>query len=122
MLCVGNSCSGWRDNVLHRFDDPRFEQIRHDATFRLCLELAEICNLARPVSPIHWQYDPVQTVKTNVHGAINMLGLAERTRVRILNTYGPRMHSNSGRAVSNFIVQALEGEGRGPQRRQLRSQ
>ena len=171
VLCVDNFFTGSRDNVLHLLDDPRFELIRHDVTFPLYLEVDEIYNLACPASPIHYQFDPVQTVKTNVHGAINMLGLAKRTRARIFqastsevygdpavhpqpesyrgsvnpigpracydegkrcaetlffdyhrqygvdirvarifNTYGPRMHPNDGRVVSNFIVQALKGE------------
>ncbi|WP_374301822.1 UDP-glucuronic acid decarboxylase family protein [Paracoccus sp. (in: a-proteobacteria)] len=171
VLCVDNFFTGSRDNVLHLLDDPRFELLRHDVTFPLYVEIDEIFNLACPASPIHYQFDPVQTVKTNVHGAINMLGLAKRTRARIFqastsevygdpmvhpqpetyrgsvnpvgpracydegkrcaetlffdyhrqygvdirvarifNTYGPRMHSNDGRVVSNFIVQALRGD------------
>ena len=168
VLCVDNYYTGSRDNVLHLFDDPHFEIIRHDITFPLYVEIDEIYNLACPASPVHYQLDPVQTVKTNVHGAINMLGLAKRTKAKILqtstseiygdpavhpqpeeyrgsvnpigpracydegkrcaetlffdyhrqygvdirvarifNTYGPRMHPNDGRVVSNFIVQAL---------------
>ena len=171
VLCVDNFFTGSRDNVLHLLDDPLFELLRHDVTFPLYVEVDEIYNLACPASPIHYQFDPVQTVKTNVHGAINMLGLAKRTRARIFqastsevygdpaihpqpesyrgsvnpigpracydegkrcaetlffdyhrqyrvdirvarifNTYGPRMHPNDGRVVSNFIVQALKGE------------
>ncbi|SHJ27659.1 UDP-glucuronic acid decarboxylase family protein [Wenxinia saemankumensis] len=171
VLCVDNFFTGARDNVRHLMDNPRFELVRHDVTFPLYVEVDEIYNLACPASPIHYQFDPVQTVKTNVHGAINMLGLARRTRARIFqastsevygdpavhpqpedyrgsvnpigpracydegkrcaetlffdyhrqygvdirvarifNTYGPRMHPNDGRVVSNFIVQALKGE------------
>ncbi|WJH37618.1 SDR family oxidoreductase (plasmid) [Aliirhizobium terrae] len=168
VLCVDNYYTGSRSNVLHLLDDPHFEIIRHDVTFPLYVEVDEIYNLACPASPVHYQIDPVQTVKTNVHGAINMLGLAKRTGAKILqtstsevygdptvhpqpeeyrgsvnpigpracydegkrcaetlffdyhrqygveirvarifNTYGPRMHPNDGRVVSNFIVQAL---------------
>ena len=171
VLCVDNYFTGSRDNVLHLMDDPRFELLRHDVTFPLYVEVDQVYNLACPASPIHYQFDPVQTVKTNVHGAINMLGLATRTRARIFqastsevygdpslhpqpehyrgnvnpigpracydegkrcaetlffdyhrqygidirvarifNTYGPRMHPNDGRVVSNFIVQALKNE------------
>ena len=171
MLCVDNFFTGRRANVAHLLDNPRFELMRHDVTFPLYVEVDEIYNLACPASPIHYQFDPVQTTKTSVHGAINMLGLAKRVRakifqastsevygdpavhpqpedywgnvnpigprscydegkrcaetlcfdyhrqhglrikvVRIFNTYGPRMHPNDGRVVSNFIVQALQGE------------
>jgi len=171
VLCVDNYYTGSRDTVVHLLDDPHFEIIRHDITFPLYVEVDEIYNLACPASPIHYQFDPVQTVKTNVHGAINMLGLAKRTKAkifqastsevygdpavhpqpetyrgsvspigpracydegkrcaetlffdyhrqygveirvaRIFNTYGPRMHPNDGRVVSNFIVQALRNE------------
>ncbi len=171
VLSVDNFYSGTRDNIAHLFANPRFELIRHDITFPLYIEVDEIYNLACPASPIHYQRDPVQTTKTSVHGAINMLGLAKRTKARILqastsevygdpevhpqpegywgrvnpigirscydegkrcaetlffdyhrqhglevkvvrifNTYGPRMHPNDGRVVSNFIVQALRGE------------
>lgn len=171
VLCLDNFYSGTKDNVLHMMEDPHFEMIRHDVTFPLYVEVDEIYNLACPASPIHYQWDPVQTTKTSVHGAINMLGLAKRTKakifqastsevygdpevhpqqesywgrvnpigirscydegkrcaetlffdywrqhdleikvVRIFNTYGPRMHPNDGRVVSNFIVQALRGE------------
>jgi UDP-glucuronate decarboxylase len=171
VLCVDNYYTGSRSNVLHLLDDPHFEIIRHDVTFPLYVEVDEIYNLACPASPVHYQVDPVQTVKTNVHGAINMLGLAKRTGAKILqtstsevygdptvhpqpesyrgsvnpigpracydegkrcaetlffdyhrqygveirvarifNTYGPRMHPNDGRVVSNFIVQALRNE------------
>ncbi|MEL7346370.1 MAG: UDP-glucuronic acid decarboxylase family protein [Pseudomonadota bacterium] len=171
VLCVDNYFTGSRENVQHLLDHPRFELMRHDVTFPLYVEVDMIFNLACPASPIHYQFDPVQTVKTNVHGAINMLGLAKRTRAkifqastsevygdptihpqpesyrgnvnpigsracydegkrcaetlfmdyhrqygvdvrvgRIFNTYGPRMHMNDGRVVSNFIVQALRGE------------
>src|SRR5690349_13338544 len=171
VLCVDNFFTGAKDNVRHLLDHPRFELIRHDITFPLYLEVDEIYNLACPASPIHYQRDPVQTTKTSVHGAINMLGLAKRLKARILqastsevygdpevhpqredywghvnpiglrscydegkrcaetlffdyfrqhklrikvarifNTYGPRMHPNDGRVVSNFIVQALKGE------------
>jgi UDP-glucuronate decarboxylase len=171
VLCVDNFFTGRKDNVAHLIGDPRFELMRHDITFPLYVEVDEIYNLACPASPIHYQYDPVQTTKTSVHGAINMLGLAKRTGARILqastsevygdpeihpqpehywgrvnpvgvrscydegkrcaetlffdyrrqhgvrikvarifNTYGPRMHPNDGRVVSNFIVQALLGE------------
>ncbi len=171
VLCVDNFYSGTRDNVIHLLENPHFELMRHDVTFPLYVEVDEIFNLACPASPIHYQSDPVQTTKTSVHGAINMLGLAKRTGakifqastsevygdpevhpqqesywghvnpigirscydegkrcaetlffdyhrqhkldikvVRIFNTYGPRMHPNDGRVVSNFIVQALRGE------------
>lgn len=171
VICVDNYFTGQRANVAHLMNDPNFELIRHDVTFPLYIEADEIYNLACPASPVHYQHDPVQTTKTSVHGAINMLGLAKRLRaklfqastsevygdptqhpqveeywgnvnpigprscydegkrcaetlcfdyhrqhdlqikvVRIFNTYGPRMHPNDGRVVSNFIVQALEGQ------------
>jgi UDP-glucuronate decarboxylase len=171
VLCVDNFFTGRRANVAHLLDHPRFELMRHDITFPLYVEVDEIYNLACPASPIHYQFDPVQTTKTSVHGAINVLGLAKRTRAkvfqastsevygdpsvhpqpeaywgnvnpigprscydegkrcaetlffdyyrqhktrikvaRIFNTYGPKMHPNDGRVVSNFIVQALKGE------------
>ncbi|MDH3320000.1 MAG: SDR family oxidoreductase [Betaproteobacteria bacterium] len=171
VLCVDNFYTGGKDNVQPLFGRPNFELLRHDVTFPLYVEVEQIYNLACPASPIHYQRDPVQTTKTSVHGAINMLGLAKRTRARILqastsevygdpevhpqtegywgrvnpigprscydegkrcaetlffdyyrqhqldikvvrifNTYGPRMHPNDGRVVSNFIVQALRGE------------
>jgi UDP-glucuronate decarboxylase len=171
VLCVDNFFTGRKDNVAHLLKHPRFELMRHDVTFPLYVEVDEIYNLACPASPIHYQFDPVQTTKTSVHGAINMLGLAKRVKakilqastsevygdpeihpqtesywgrvnpvgvrscydegkrcaetlffdywrqhrlrikvVRIFNTYGPRMHPNDGRVVSNFIMQALEGE------------
>jgi UDP-glucuronate decarboxylase len=170
VLCVDNFFTGTRANVAGLFDHPRFELLRHDVTFPLYVEVDEIYNLACPAAPIHYQFDPVQTTKTSVHGAINMLGLAKRVKARILqastsevygdpqvhpqtedywghvnpigprscydegkrcaetlffdyrrqhrvqvkvarifNTYGPRMHPNDGRVVSNFIVQALRG-------------
>jgi UDP-glucuronate decarboxylase len=171
VLCVDNYFTGNRDNVLDLIDYPHFELMRHDVTFPLYVEVEEIYNLACPASPIYYQMDPVQTTKTSVHGAINMLGLAKRTGAKILqastsevygdpevhpqtedylgnvnaigpracydegkrcaetlffdyyrqyatnirvarifNTYGPRMHPDDGRVVSNFIVQALRGE------------
>jgi UDP-glucuronate decarboxylase len=171
VLCVDNYFTGSKDNILHLLDHPRFEVMRHDVTFPLYVEVDRIYNLACPASPVHYQYDPVQTTKTSVHGAINMLGLAKRVKARILqastsevygdpevhpqtedywgrvnpigirscydegkrcaetlffdywrqhqleikvvrifNTYGPRMHPNDGRVVSNFIVQALKGQ------------
>lgn len=171
VLCVDNFYTGSKDNVKHLFDHPHFELMRHDVTFPLYVEVDAIYNLACPASPVHYQYDPVQTTKTSVHGAINMLGLAKRVKakilqastsevygdpevhpqperywgkvnpigirscydegkrcaetlffdywrqhqlrikvVRIFNTYGPRMHPNDGRVVSNFIVQALRGQ------------
>jgi UDP-glucuronate decarboxylase len=171
VLCVDNFFTGRRANVIHLLDHPRFELMRHDVTFPLYVEVDEIYNLACPASPVHYQFDPVQTTKTSVHGAINMLGLAKRTRAkifqastsevygdpsvhpqtedywghvnpigprscydegkrcaetlffdyfrqhgtkikvaRIFNTYGPKMHPNDGRVVSNFIVQALRGQ------------
>ena len=171
VLCVDNFFTGARRNVARLLGNPNFELMRHDVTFPLFVEVDEIYNLACPASPIHYQYDPVQTTKTSVHGAINMLGLAKRRRAkifqastsevygdptvhpqpeeywgnvnpigfrscydegkrcaetlffdyrrqhnlrikvaRIFNTYGPRMHPNDGRVVSNFIVQALKGE------------
>lgn len=171
VICVDNFFTGSKKNVAHLLDKPNFELMRHDVTFPLYVEVDEIFNLACPASPVHYQHDPVQTTKTSVHGAINMLGLAKRLRARILqastsevygdpevhpqpedywgkvnpigirscydegkrcaetlffdyhrqhkleikvmrifNTYGPRMHPNDGRVVSNFIVQALRGE------------
>ncbi len=171
VLCVDNFFTGAKDNVLHLLGNPHFEVIRHDVTFPLYIEVDEIYNLACPASPIHYQFDPVQTTKTSVHGAINMLGLAKRIKskifqastsevygdpeehpqresywgkvnvngiracydegkrcaetlfydyrrqhnlrikvARIFNTYGPRMHPDDGRVVSNFIVQALRGD------------
>jgi UDP-glucuronate decarboxylase len=171
VLCVDNFFSGTKDNIAHLAGNPHFELLRHDVTFPLYVEVDEIYNLACPASPVHYQFDPVQTTKTSVHGAINMLGLAKRLKARILqastsevygdpqvrpqredywghvnpvglrscydegkrcaetlffdywrqhglpikvarifNTYGPRMHPNDGRVVSNFIVQALKGE------------
>ncbi|MCA6120312.1 SDR family oxidoreductase [Bradyrhizobium sp. WSM 1704] len=170
VLCVDNYFTGSRANIAHLIGNPRFEMMRHDVTFPLYVEVDQIYNLACPASPIHYQFDPVQTTKTSVHGAINMLGLAKRVKakilqastsevygdpeihpqvesywghvnpvglrscydegkrcaetlffdywrqhglkikvVRIFNTYGPRMHPNDGRVVSNFIVQALGG-------------
>ncbi len=171
VLCVDNFFTGAKQNIAHLLGDPYFELLRHDVTFPLHVEVDEIYNLACPASPVHYQFDPVQTTKTSVHGAINMLGLAKRLKARILqastsevygdpsvhpqredywgnvnpigprscydegkrcaetlffdyrrqyalpikvarifNTYGPRMHPNDGRVVSNFIVQALRGE------------
>src|SRR5512132_2689494 len=170
VICVDNFFTGSRANVIKLLNDPYFELLRHDVTFPLYVEVDRIYNLACPASPVHYQFDPVQTTKTSVHGAINMLGLAKRTKARILqastsevygdpeihpqteeyrgavnsigvracydegkrcaetlffdyhrqyaidirvarifNTYGPRMHPNDGRVVSNFIVQALTG-------------
>jgi UDP-glucuronate decarboxylase len=171
VLCVDNFFTGTRRNIAHLLDDKAFELLRHDVTFPLYVEVDEIYNLACPASPIHYQFDPVQTTKTSVIGAINMLGLTKRVKarflqastsevygdptihpqpeeywgnvnpigyrscydegkrcaetlvfdyirqhrvrakvVRIFNTYGPRMHPNDGRVVSNFIVQALSGQ------------
>lgn len=171
VLCVDNYYTGNKANINHLLKFPNFEVMRHDVTFPLYVEVDRIFNLACPASPVHYQHDPVQTTKTSVHGAINMLGLAKRTGARILqastsevygdpeihpqpegywgrvnpigirscydegkrcaetlffdyyrqhqleikvmrifNTYGPRMHPNDGRVVSNFIVQALRGE------------
>jgi UDP-glucuronate decarboxylase len=171
VICLDNFFTGTKQNILHLMENPRFELLRHDVTMPLFIEVDEIYNLACPASPIHYQHDPVQTTKTCVHGAINMLGLAKRTGAKILqastsevygdpeihpqveeywgrvnpvgirscydegkrcaetlfvdyrrqhnlnikiarifNTYGPRMHANDGRVVSNFIVQALKGE------------
>jgi UDP-glucuronate decarboxylase len=171
VLCVDNFFSSTRQNVAHLLDNHRMELLRHDVTFPLYVEVDEIFNLACPASPVHYQFDPVQTTKTSVIGAINMLGLAKRLKVKILqastseiygdplvhpqteeywgnvntigrrscydegkrcaetlffdyrrqhkipikvvrifNTYGPRMHPNDGRVVSNFIVQALQGQ------------
>jgi UDP-glucuronate decarboxylase len=171
VVCLDNMFTGSRRNVEGLLGHPRFELLRHDVTFPLYIEVDEIYNLACPASPVHYQHDPVQTTKTSVHGAINMLGLAKRLRCRILqastsevygdpavhpqvesywgnvnpigprscydegkrcaetlffdywrqhkleikvarifNTYGPRMHPNDGRVVSNFIVQALQGQ------------
>jgi len=171
VICVDNFFTGTKDNIAHLLDNPYFELLRHDVTFPLYVEVDEIHNLACPASPIHYQHDPVQTTKTSVHGAINMLGLAKRVRAKILqastsevygdpqvhpqpegywghvnpigprscydegkrcaetlffdyrrqhhlgikvarifNTYGPRMHPNDGRVVSNFIVQALRNQ------------
>ncbi|MBE0362662.1 UDP-glucose 4-epimerase [Pseudoalteromonas ulvae UL12] len=171
VICVDNFFTGNKDNIIDLLDNPRFELIRHDVTFPLFVEVDEIYNLACPASPIHYQHDPVQTTKTSVHGAINMLGLAKRTGAkifqastsevygdpivhpqvesywgnvnpigerscydegkrcaetlffdyrkqhnlkikvaRIFNTYGPNMHPNDGRVVSNFIMQALQNQ------------
>lgn len=171
VLCVDNFFTGRRENIKHLLDNKNFEILRHDITFPLYVEVDEIFNLACPASPVHYQFDPVQTTKTSVMGAINMLGLAKRLKIKILqastsevygdpevhpqpetykgsvnpigiracydegkrcaetlffdyhrqhnlkikvvrifNTYGPRMHPNDGRVVSNFIVQALKGE------------
>jgi UDP-glucuronate decarboxylase len=171
VVCADNLFTGSKRNIEHLHNHPRFEFVRHDVTFPLYIEVDEIYNLACPASPIHYQHDPVQTTKTSVHGAINMLGLAKRLRcrifqastsevygdpsvhpqtegywgnvnpigirscydegkrcaetlffdyfrqhkldikvARIFNTYGPRMHPNDGRVVSNFIVQALRGD------------
>jgi len=171
VLCVDNFFTGTKDNIAHLLANPHFELTRHDVTFPLYVEVDEIYNLACPAAPIHYQFDPVQTTKTSVHGAINMLGLAKRVKAKILqastsevygdpqvhpqvesywghvnpiglrscydegkrcaetlffdynrqhklrikvprifNTYGPRMHPNDGRVVSNFIIQALKGE------------
>ena len=170
VLCVDNFFTGVKDSIAHLVGNPHFELMRHDVTFPLYVEVDEIYNLACPAAPIHYQFDPVQTTKTSVHGAINMLGLAKRVKAKILqastsevygdpkvhpqtedywghvnpigarscydegkrcaetlffdyhrqhklrikvarifNTYGPRMHPNDGRVVSNFIVQALKG-------------
>ena len=170
VICVDNLFTGSKQNIEHLWNNPRFEFIRHDVTFPLYVEVDQIYNLACPASPIHYQHDPVQTTKTSVHGAINMLGLAKRLNARILqastsevygdpsvhpqtedywgnvnpigprscydegkrcaetlffdyyrqhkldirvcrifNTYGPKMHPNAGRVVSNFIMQALKG-------------
>ena len=171
VLCIDNYFTGSKDNIAHLLQNPNFELMRHDVTFPLYVETDEIYNLACPASPVHYQFDPVQTTKTSVHGAINMLGLAKRVRAkifqastsevygdpevhpqvesywgrvnpigpracydegkrcaetlffdyhrqhnlsikvaRIFNTYGPRMHPNDGRVVSNFIVQALRND------------
>src|SRR5205823_914497 len=171
VLCADNFFSGTKDNIAHLHSNPYFEALRHDVTFPLYVEVDEIYNLACPASPVHYQFDPVQTTKTSVHGAINMLGLAKRVKAKILqastsevygdpfehpqteaycgnvnpigsracydegkrcaetlffdyhrqhrmrikvarifNTYGPRMHPNDGRVVSNFVIQALKGE------------
>jgi UDP-glucuronate decarboxylase len=171
VVCVDNFYTGTRQNIVPLLNNPNFEVIRHDVCFPLYVEVDQIFNLACPASPIHYQNDPVQTVKTSVHGAINMLGLAKRLKIRIFqastsevygnpsvhpqpegywgnvnpigprscydegkrcaetlffdyhrqhrldirvarifNTYGPRMHPNDGRVVSNFIVQALRGD------------
>jgi len=171
VLCVDNFFTGSKDNVVSLLDNPHFELIRHDVTFPLYVEVDEIYNLACPASPVHYQHDPVQTTKTSVHGAINMLGLAKRLNAkimqastsevygdpevhpqtedywghvnpkgirscydegkrcaetlffdyqrqhnlvikvaRIFNTYGPNMHPNDGRVVSNFIMQALQNK------------
>jgi UDP-glucuronate decarboxylase len=170
VICADNYFTGSKENVAHLLSNPYFELIRHDVTFPLYIEVDQIYNLACPASPVHYQHDPVQTTKTSVHGAINMLGLAKRVKARIFqastsevygdpevhpqpeeywgrvnpigirscydegkrcaetlffdyyrqhnldikvarifNTYGPRMHPNDGRVVSNFIVQALKG-------------
>jgi UDP-glucuronate decarboxylase len=171
VLCIDNFFTGSRDNIRHLLREPNFELLRHDITFPIFIEVDEIYNLACPASPVYYQYDPVQTTKTSVHGVINMLGLTKRVRARILqastsevygdpemhpqsedywgrvnpigpracydegkrcaetlffdyyrqykldikvarifNTYGPRMHPNDGRVVSNFIVQALQNK------------
>lgn len=171
VICVDNFFTGTKDNIIELFQNPHFELVRHDVTFPLYVEVDQIYNLACPASPVHYQHDPVQTTKTSVHGAINMLGLAKRTKARIFqastsevygdprvhpqtedywghvnpigrrscydegkrcaetlffdyhrqhglgikvarifNTYGPNMHPNDGRVVSNFIIQALQNK------------
>jgi UDP-glucuronate decarboxylase len=171
VICADNFFTGSKNNIIHLIGNPHFELIRHDVTFPLYVEVDQIYNLACPASPVHYQFDPVQTTKTSVHGAINMLGLAKRVKAKILqastsevygdpevhpqtesywgrvnpigpracydegkrcaetlffdywrqyhlqikvmrifNTYGPRMHPNDGRVVSNFIVQAIKGD------------
>jgi UDP-glucuronate decarboxylase len=171
VICLDNFFTGSKANIAHLLNKPNFELMRHDVTFPIYVEVDQIYNLACPASPVHYQHDPVQTTKTSVHGAINMLGLAKRTKARIFqastsevygdpevhpqpesywgkvnpigirscydegkrcaetlffdyyrqhnldikvarifNTYGPRMHPNDGRVVSNFIVQALKGQ------------
>ena len=171
VICVDNLFTGQKRNIYHLLENPKFEFIRHDVCFPLFIEVDQIYNLACPASPVHYQHDPVQTTKTSVHGAINMLGLAKRLKIKILqastseiygdptvhpqvesywgnvnpvglrscydegkrcaetlffdykrqhkidikvarifNTYGPRMHPNDGRVVSNFIVQAINNE------------
>ena len=171
VLCVDNYFTGTRDNIAHLLAHPQFEAMRHDVTFPLYVEVDEIYNLACPASPVHYQFDPVQTTKTSISGALNMLGLAKRLKAKVLqastsevygdpevhpqtedyrgsvnplgpracydegkrcaetlffdylrqhkvrikvarifNSYGPRMHPNDGRVVSNFIVQALQGQ------------
>ena len=171
VICLDNFFTGRKENICHLLNEPQFELMRHDVTFPLYVEVDQIYNLACPASPVHYQYDPLQTTKTSVYGAINMLGLAKRVNARIFqastsevygdpdvhpqpesywgnvnpigirscydegkrcaetlffdyyrqhnldikvgrifNTYGPRMHPNDGRVVSNFIVQALKGE------------
>jgi UDP-glucuronate decarboxylase len=171
VLCIDNYFTGTKQNIAHLLKEPMFEVLRHDVTFPIYVEVDRIFNLACPASPVHYQFDPVQTTKTSVHGAINMLGLAKRVHARILqastsevygdpeihpqpegywgrvnpigirscydegkrcaetlffdyyrqhqvdikvirifNTYGPRMHPNDGRVVSNFIVQAMRGD------------
>ena len=110
VICADNFFTGTKRNIEHLIGHPRLELMRHDVTFPLFVEVDQIYNLACPASPIHYQHDPVQTTKPSVHGAINMLGLTKRLRARIFNTYGPRMHPDDGRVVSNFIVQALNGE------------
>ena len=171
VICLDNFYTGTKANIVDLLDNPYFELLRHDVTFPLYVEVDEIYNLACPASPVHYQHDPIQTTKTSVHGAINMLGLAKRLKAKILlastsevygdpdvhpqqedywgnvnpvgpracydegkrcaetlffdyyrqhglhikvarifNTYGPRMHPNDGRVVSNFVVQALSGE------------
>ena len=170
VLCVDNYFTGTRDNIAHLLSHPQFEAMRHDITFPLYVEVDEIYNLACPASPVHYQFDPVQTTKTSISGALNMLGLAKRLKAKVLqastsevygdpevhpqaedyrgsvnplgpracydegkrcaetlffdykrqhgvrikvarifNTYGPRMHPNDGRVVSNFVVQSLQG-------------
>jgi len=170
VLCVDNYFTGTRDNIAHLLPHPQFEAMRHDVTFPLYVEVDEIYNLACPASPVHYQFDPVQTTKTSISGALNMLGLAKRVKAKVLqastsevygdpevhpqtedyrgsvnplgpracydegkrcaetlffdyrrqhgvrikvarifNTYGPRMHPDDGRVVSNFVVQALQG-------------
>src|SRR5882757_490845 len=110
VVCVDNYFTGSRRNIAHLLANPLFEAVRHDVTFPLYVEVDAIFNLACPASPIHYQRDPVQTTKTSVHGAINMLGLAKRLKARIFNTYGPRMQPDDGRVVSSFIVQTLKGD------------
>ena len=117
VICLDNYFTGSKKNIEHLMDLKNFELIRHDITFPIFLEVNQIYNLACPASPIHYQYNAVKTIKTNVLGAIHVLGLdyyrmnnVDIRVVRIFNTYGPRMHPNDGRVVSNFIMQALKDD------------
>merc|ERR1712014_470945 len=108
VFVADNYFTGSKRNIEQWLGHENFEMLHHDIVNPLFIEVDEIYHLASPASPPHYMYNPVKTIKTNTVGTVNMLGLAKRTKARILNTYGPRMHANDGRVVSNFVIQALE--------------